>query len=103
MPIEVTILRAERVQVTAENEEQILNDEWMRRYGERTFTEGDEVEFVRDGKQKHVDHFGEDHTGKRAIVTALSEHGDVKILAISTAGEFVELWTPEAVLVAVPR
>ena len=99
MSIEVKVLRSETIAVTAENEMSILNDEWERRYGERPFVEGDKVFFARDGKQRHVEHFGEDHVGKRGIVTANSDTGrDVKILAINTSGEFVELWTPEAVL-----
>lgn len=102
MSVSVKILRQEVVSVTSENEMRVLGDEWDRRYDNRPFAAGDPVEFVRDGKQRHVDHFGEDHAGKRGIVVALSENGaDVKVLAISQAGEFVELWTPEAVLVVV--
>lgn len=102
MPIEVNVVRTERVLVTADNEMAVLGAEWDRRYAERPFGEGDEVEFARIGKQRHVEHFGEDHVGKRGVVCALSENGaDVKVLSINLDGEFVELWTPEAVLVAI--
>lgn len=102
MSVEVKILREEVVQVTAENELSILGNEWDRRYEDRPFDAGDSVEFVRDGKQRHVEHFGESHAGKRGIVTSLSDNGnDVKVLAITKDGDFIELWTPEAVLVAV--
>lgn len=101
MSIEVNVVRTERVLVTADNEMAVLGAEWDRRYGGRPFGEGDEVEFAKTGKQRHIEHFGEEHIGKRGIVVGLSENGaDVKVLAINAAGAFVELWTPEAVLVA---
>ena len=98
MPI-VNVNRTEAVEVTPENEMTLLGDEFSRRYGDRPFAEGDDVEFVRIGKQRHIEHFGDEHVGKRAIVTALSDNAqDVKVLAISNNGEFVELWTPEIAL-----
>jgi hypothetical protein len=104
MPI-VNVKRVESVEVTPENEMGLLKAEWDQRYGDRPFVEGDEVEFVRTGKQRHIEHFGDDHVGKRGIVCALSDNGlDVKILAISNTGEFVELWTPEIALgLVIPR
>jgi hypothetical protein len=102
MSIEVNVVRTEKVTVTSDNEMAVLGAEWDRRYSGRPFIEGREVEFAKNGKQRHVEHFGEDHIGKRGIVVGLSENGaDVKVLSINLAGVFVELWTPEAVLVAI--
>lgn len=101
MPVTVKMQRTEEVVVTAANEAEILGQEWDRRYADRPFSPGDEVEFCAIGKQKHIDAFGPEHIGKRGIVVNVSDHADVKVLAISMAGIFEELWTPEAVLVAV--
>lgn len=87
------------VEVTPENERILLRAEFERRYEDRKFIEGDDVIFTREGRSRHVEALGEDHIGKPAIVTAQSENGqDVKVLAISNDGDFVELWTPEACL-----
>lgn len=97
--VTVRTLRVEKIEVTPENEREVLNGEYLRRYDDRPFSEGDEVRFVRDGRQRHVDAFGPDHAGKLAIVTSLSDNGqDVKVLAITREGTFEEFWTPESCL-----
>jgi hypothetical protein len=101
-PVTVKVLHVEKVQVTAENELEILRGEYERRYDDRDFCEGDDVEFIREGRQRHADAFGANYVGKRAVVTALSENGeDVKVLAITADGSFGEFWTPEACLVRI--
>jgi hypothetical protein len=103
MSVIVKIKQTVEVEVTAENELSVVTGEWDRRYLDRALTEGDPVEFSAIGRAKHIEAFGPEHIGKRGVVAALGEGDSVKVLAITTAGEFIEIWTPEAILVAIPN
>lgn len=99
MSVTVRMKRYDEVELTAENEADLLDEEWERRYATRTFTEGDNVRIVRPAKVRHSDALGEDYIGKRGVVTANAEGGnDTKVLFIGKDGDFVELWTPEGAL-----
>lgn len=91
----VRVKEVREVKLTPENELEILNIEYDRRYADADLELGDEVRFISNGKPKQMDWMGGDHIGRLGIVCAIGEHNSVKVLTINLDGDFVEVWSHE--------
>ena len=89
----VKVKSVEKVQLTEENELELLDNEYSRRYEDSEFEIGDTVRFTDNGRFKQQQLLGDDHIGRLGIVVALGDDGGAKVLAINPRGDFVEVWT----------
>lgn len=88
----IRVTETREVQVTPENEIEIIKAEYEARYGDNEFIIGDIVRFTRDGKATQLDLMGGSYAGKRGIVSHLGDGNSIKVLCISNHNEFKELW-----------
>lgn len=91
----VKVKTTREVELTSENEAEILDAEWDRRYGNANLEVGDEVRFAANGKPRQRELLGNDHVGRLGIVVSVGMENTIRVLAIAPDGEFVEVWTHE--------
>ena len=96
MKIKVETMK--EVEVTPDNELDLLDAEYNRRYGDANVQLGDDVRFLDNGRPKQVEIMGGEHVGRYGIVVAIGEAGSCRVLSISNEGKFVEVWTYEGLL-----